>query len=448
MSLAIRRLIYSVFIIIFIVITPLIIIYAAGYKFSPYGFKLEKTGIFILDSKPRGAKIYLDGKIQKSIWGKIFNRKNSFITTPAKIKNLRPGDYDIKIELDGYQPWQKKLTIESGASTYAEDINLFKIDLPIIILPETIIKIIQSPDKLSLAVLTSKKLFIYNQETEVIKSIDVAGPNDNFSWSPSSKKILLGQQVINIENLMINNLADFDLGKIYSAIWDLKNDNVIYYTDKNNIYSYEILTKNHKKIIADQKFNNFLIKDDYAYLINNTTGAASLNIMQISSGQLIRSINLPGSDKYDFINTNFNLLNLYDSQHQILYLIDPLATIYYPLIETINNIKYSLWASSNRLLYANDFEIWYLDLAAKDKTLITRISQKINDIIWHPSNNYVLYFTDQEIYTVELDQREKRNINELLKLEEISQPFINRKGNLLFFQAKIGNQVGLYKLAI
>ncbi len=448
MSLKIRRLIYLLFIVIFVTITPLIIIYSAGYKFSQYGLKLEKTGIFILDSKPRGAKIYLDGIVQQSFWGKIFNEKNSFITTPAKIKNLRPGEYNIKIELPDYQPWQKKLTIYSGASTYAEDINLFKIDLPVIILPEIILKIAQSPDKNYLAVLTDKKLTIYNQETEEVKQIFLKNSaSPNFSWAPSSKKVLLEKQIINIENLATNDIKNFNISENYLVSWDLNNDDILYYTD-NNIYSYEISTKNFKKIIAGQKFNNFLIKDDYAYLINNMPGSSNLNIIQISSGQLMRSINLPGSNKYNFINTNNNLLNLYDSQHQILYLIDPLATIYYPLIETINNIKYANWVSADRLLYGNDFEIWYLDLAAKNKTLITRISQKINDIIWHPSNNFVLYFTDQAIYSVELDQREKRNINELIKLENILQPSLNKNGSLLFFQAKIGNQAGLYKLAL
>ena len=43
---------------------------------------------------------------------------------------------------------------------------------------------------------------------------------------------------------------------------------------------------------------------------------------------------------------------------------------------------------------------------------------------------------------------EKRNITELVELDIIKWPFLNEKGDMLYFYAKIGNQEGLYKLAI
>ena len=131
----------------------------------------------------------------------------------------------------------------------------------------------------------------------------------------------------------------------------------------------------------------------------------------------------------------------------MLYLIDPLLE-FNPLRETINNIKYTMWINDKKLLYANDFEVWLFDVNESKKTLLTRISRGINNILWHPSNNYVIFSTDKTINIIELDDREKRNIIELIKLENIKWLTLGEDGNILYFYAKIGNQEGLYKLAI
>src|SRR3989344_4788562 len=98
MTLKVRRIISLIFILLFLTIAPAIVLYAAGFKFN----------------------------------------KNNFIVTPAKIKNLLPGEYNLSLELNGYSGWQKKLTIYPGSSTFAEDIYLFKNDLPVQIFPAKI----------------------------------------------------------------------------------------------------------------------------------------------------------------------------------------------------------------------------------------------------------------------------------------------------------------------
>ena len=46
--------------------------------------------------------------------------------TDAIITNLFPEEYDIKIEKENYHPWQKKLNVSPGKSTFAQNIILFK----------------------------------------------------------------------------------------------------------------------------------------------------------------------------------------------------------------------------------------------------------------------------------------------------------------------------------
>src|SRR3989339_1238981 len=129
MSLKQRQALFIFFILVFLTATPLISLYAIGYKIGS-GFSFQKTGMLILDTDPKGAKIHLDGKIQQNFFKRIYAEEQSYIRTPAKIKNLLPGTYDVRVELPGFWPWQKKLTVNPGQSTFAADIRPFKKALP------------------------------------------------------------------------------------------------------------------------------------------------------------------------------------------------------------------------------------------------------------------------------------------------------------------------------
>lgn len=451
MSLFTRRILYVSFIIAFLTIAPMAIFYAAGYKFSLKGVKLQKTGAFILDSEPQGAKIFINNKPQQTFLKKYTTDENGFSKTPAKIKGLLPGEYNLKLELDGYRPWQKKLTVYPGASTYAEDVHLFKKDLPILLAQGEISGAAASPDKNKIAVSNNGQILILNLADEKqIKLAAASGSADMiFSWAPSGKKILADKTVFNIENAEESrDLTDFIKTEINKIKWDEASDDKLYYRDKNNINSFTLSTKANQIILEGQQFEDYLIKDNYLYFISRLSGSANLNIFNIGSRQLIRTVDLPSSTNFYFINSNHKLLNLYDENHQILYLIDPFSSFYSPLRETINNVKYAYWANGDKLLYANDFEIWLFDLNANKKILLTRVSQIITEVIWHPSNNYIIYCAENAVNAIELDERDRYNITEIIKLDKISFPFLSQEGDVLYFYAKIGNREGLYKLNI
>lgn len=106
-----RNYLFIFFIVFFIVGTVLISLYASGYRLSlswPLKFNrlLIKTGALNLDTNPRGAVIYLNGQARNE--AALLSFKKNILTTPAKIRNLLPGEYDLTLERDGYWPFQKK----------------------------------------------------------------------------------------------------------------------------------------------------------------------------------------------------------------------------------------------------------------------------------------------------------------------------------------------------
>lgn len=475
MTLKIRRILFLFFVIIFFTVTPWLSLYAAGYKIKlgwPPDFKqsLQKTGMLILDTSPRGARIFIDNKPSQLFFKKYFNQEQSYIKTPAKIKNVLPGEYNIRLELSDYWSWEKKLVIEPGQATYAEDVYLFKKNLPlqiISLIPEEknfsslpIRKIEPSPDKKYFFILNEEKITIIeaggmNLFSSPLSSFKIKlKPDSLITWSPDSAKAIVGRIVLDLKDknkiTYLDNLAGEQADNFK---WGNGSDTV-YYQSAGSIGYLDLNTRIRKIISSGENYYDYLIKNDSIFFISGTGKTLKLKGISLKNGEATKEISLPFSPTYRLINPNQNLINLYDSAHNLLYLIDPLAPIN-PLKEVVNNIKYSEWLDENRLLYANDFEIWLFDmdtsaslLGKAEKKILTRISEPITNVLWHPSKNYIIYSTDKTINTIELDEREKRNVTELIKVEKIYSLTLDQKGNTLYFGAKIGNQEGLYKLEI
>ncbi|MFH0973105.1 MAG: hypothetical protein V1768_03935 [Patescibacteria group bacterium] len=109
-----RQKLFILFVLIFFIITPLIILHAVGYRITlswPIKFNqiLQKTGMFIINTKPKGAIIYLNNKPQQLFFKKYFSKTESYLKTPDKIQNLLPGEYDVQLKLRGHWPWKKKV---------------------------------------------------------------------------------------------------------------------------------------------------------------------------------------------------------------------------------------------------------------------------------------------------------------------------------------------------
>jgi hypothetical protein len=105
-----RRIIFFIFILIFLIVTPGVLLYATGYSFDWENKQIIKTGSFYFQSLPDSAKILIDGKeIDK---------------TPSYIARQNPGTYGIQISKEGFTSWQKKLNIQAQLTTEARNIML------------------------------------------------------------------------------------------------------------------------------------------------------------------------------------------------------------------------------------------------------------------------------------------------------------------------------------
>lgn len=447
MSLKQRRILYLFFILIFLTITPLLILYAAGYKLGG-GFRLQKTGILILNSKPKGAKIYLNDEIQKNTLKKIYSPQNSLITTPAKIKNLLPGEYKVRVEKEGYWPWEKTLYIHSGQSTFAENINLFKNNLPILLNEGPVNSIKKSPNDEYLFI-GGQNLFLDLDNDKTIKA--TGSPDaDRTAWSADSKKILIDHEVITLgkprEALPLRN----EIGGSEQISWNtLNGSDTVYYRRGRDINSLNTESRAYANILNRDELGAFLVRGRYLYYTEQGAAETRLRVYDMERREDVSTTNLPPSD-YEFINKSNEWINLYDRRLDRLYLVDPFLSLK-PIRSTIDDVKLAVWVNDRKMLYSNNYEIWLLDMnnpLLPSKTLLTRVSDSISAIIWHPGNNNIIFSTGKYISIIGLDNREKYNITRIIELDTIKYPVLNKEGDALYFYSRIGQHEGLYKLVI
>jgi len=468
MSLKTRRIIFILFIIIFIIITPLIISYASGYRFSFPRKIIQKTGLLVLDSRPPGAKIYINDKLYQLFFNKYFSNKNNYTTTPAKIKGILPNEYNVRLELGGYWPWQKKIKISGGGSEYYDEIILFKKDLPSLVNKDDARQISVSPDKkFSVAIKDNNEINFINLITGEKNNFTLNSISSPYSsttqpanftilWPASGQRVLIGDEIVALPGFKILiNLNKFIQPDASGIQWSLTDENIIYYKNKNGIFNFNLSNNKIKTIlnfklnglIGQNNYNPFLIKNNNIFLINQADKSSSLDIYELNSNNFFKSIKLPYCPECNFINFKNKYINIYNDDNKILYIIDPLSTSYFPVKKDISNIWYFDWIDDDKLLYANEFEIWIADIYNNTENLLTRISEPIKAILWHTAK-YIIYATDNKINLLEMELDNKRNNIELIDFKNISSIYLNAVGDILYFYTGTGAQKELYKLNI
>lgn len=102
MTVARRRTILVLCVLIFLFIAPLFLLYTVGYRWNPQ-LGSYKTGGLYISSPVTGSKIFVNNKEKKQtniFQGSLF------------LQSLKPGQYSILVTKDNYWPWSKNLTIK------------------------------------------------------------------------------------------------------------------------------------------------------------------------------------------------------------------------------------------------------------------------------------------------------------------------------------------------
>jgi len=106
-----RKIFFYLFLMIYIVFCPFVILYALGMRVNTNTKSIQKTGIISVSTIPAEADVTL-------------NQRHFPKKTPTIIRNLPPGNYSLTLSLKNYLPWEKILTVKEEKATMAENILL------------------------------------------------------------------------------------------------------------------------------------------------------------------------------------------------------------------------------------------------------------------------------------------------------------------------------------
>ena len=457
MKLRTRRIIMFAFILTFFILAPILIFYASGYRYDLKRQKILKTGTLMLESKnQKKAEVYINNVLyEKPLNEKIY------------IYNLLPGDYQLRLAKEGYFSWQKKITINSGITTFAQNIILFKNEVPLQIVDGQVGDFSFSPDGQKFIYLIANdpfsELYIYDlltneknliYRTSLQKEIGI-------EWAASSKKFLVkfnnNYLVFDQQNLkQAIDLSDL-LGLTPDQVkWDLKNDNLLFAQAQNTLYTIDIFDKKTQQLfnLPKKQLNPefFIEANDIFYIQMEDSQNILYKYNQIFKTTL-KILELPKSNAYKFIKSTNNYIGLIDSDQNKLYLIKKTNTeseINIRLDEPVKQFeaKNAVWDSQEKqLIIYDDFEINIYNTATNEKYFINRYGQIIKKIAWYPDLNHLVILFENSIQIIDLDQaNNERSIIDLVKFDSLNNFYLETKGEKIYLSGKIGKQQGFYQV--
>ena len=183
----------------------------------------------------------------------------------------------------------------------------------------------------------------------------------------------------------------------------------------------------------------YLISNDYILYIKKIDRILyKIKLDDFGKNELSEQINispLPESE-YKIYASSKNIAVL--DKNGTLYIFDKSNRKFNALAKNVKGMEFS--QDDEKLLYFNDSEIWtyYLKdssdfpfLKKGEKQLITRLSKKIEKVIWHPSNYHIIFKVNGNLKITELDSDYPRNtINLFSNVKDFS---YNKSDKKLYF---------------
>ncbi len=436
-----RDYIFYFFIFFFITGTVLISLYASGYKFNlswPLKFNriLIKTGMIAVDTVPSGAIVYLNDKPQANFSLNPF--KKEYLTTAVKVKNVLPGEYDLRLERAGYWPFQKKINVYSGQTTFAEDINLFRNSAPLLLAAGGETETQLSANRKYLYIPMAKKIItLKNGETRIIPTA-----SSESSWLENGDKLLSSGNIYGI-----GPEGDLNYQRLIGAEadnWYLDEDqNRLYYQGNGSISYLKLANKTSVLVISGETYNTYEPRNENLFFVASDSGKVSAKKYSLASQKIESELSLPAVGQYEFRYDGAKSLVLYDSLNKTLYILNP-DNIQSGL-RTIKNIISWQWADENTLLYNNGWEIYRFNLKTGSSDLLTRVGEEITKIIWNGSSGYLIFSTANSLNALDIKMNAATKI---FQTDKISGMTIDEKNNILYFWAQIGSESGVYKMIL
>lgn len=444
-----RTAIALLFVFGFFATAPFVLLYTAGYRWNALKGRVEKTGLIQTSTKPEGAKIFLNGVQQKRV-------------TPASFKRILPDDYAVRLEKQGYFPWEKTLEVRSGETAFATGIVLLKDSLPRLVADGSFTSASFDTDGSAFAFLRDEGELIElgtsdgrtGKETLLARFGKGTYANEAIRWSPDGSTVLFsGTAETGETHAFTYPVADpqgvraihdgFPVGR-FGVRWSMDGNLVV--VSSGGAFATDPATGTFIPVSLDSGTQDMEVRDRTAWILRETAKGGDVVLergpLGALSGKDQTATFSPGN--YRFLDSTGPSLLVLDERRARLALVDPDRGS----IQGSYDATGAAWHGkprNSRLLVWNDFEIAVVDAATRERSVITRLGETLRKCAWHPDGETIFYATDSGISAAELDGRDRRNVYPLVRYGSFDDFAIDARDGLLRFVGAVGNRKGSYE---
>ncbi len=290
MKIKYRVIILLILAIIFFIASPVLILWAVGYRWNPKKNFIEKTGLLYVKTEPSGAVVYLNDKERKE-------------RTPARIKFLLPDNYNLKISKENYIPYEKTVAVRSGLATFEDTVILFKQNLPILaeadiaktmgqLLGNQLRKISDSYKKNGLVYYVKNNRLMSREPKKTIENEILTLPYKNYLLSDIIEPYFIFKNGMNDKILVLDKDAQIIFDGYGKEIVFSKNKNefMVYDDFEINIYNIEkkekiFITRSSKKII-----NGFFLENKNYIIYALVDGVYAMEKLTSGLGRIVLTL--------------------------------------------------------------------------------------------------------------------------------------------------------------
>jgi hypothetical protein len=458
-------------VVLFWLTSATIIGYAFGYRFS------FSRGIFIyggsitLKTTPQDADVYINNVLYSS---KNLNRLNN----SYHITGIPAGEYMLQVKAPGYGDWSKKITVHSGIST-----EFWNIILPSQDYPKTpyatsgVDRFFISPRK-NLTAVAEKNGDIFSVNiidasiesvNEVFSSNEFSFTNnekENIEWSPQAHRIIIpsikndsGEKnylITDIETKETLNLRDIVKKEDISHVrWDPKTKNALFFMSEGNLFRIDLDSPTEIKQIASN-IASYELASSGLYYFQLPEGIVYQKNFDGTNDpvQITRKAPADMSDNsYQIIVYDEKRIVFLNNSHDLyVYNEGEKDTYFEELSKDALGSQFS--DDGKKLLFWTNNEIstyfvrdWEVQPTRAENEIIpiTRYAEQISNVQWSRDYEHVLFTIGKKLKLIELDQRDHRNLMDMITLNSDNSHVINNNGDSLIYYTDIDNQ-GVTKL--
>lgn len=297
-----RKALLIVTVSLFFIISPILVLYAAGYRYDWHDGLLRETGSISIDVLPANATAYIDNIAIPDVM-------------PMRLKSITSGTYRIKITAPGFFDWEKEISVYNKQTTYIKDVQMIKKSKPTLLSVGAARTIFLSPNNQFIIYTTlganSQKVWLWNIKNANQTLLTTLSNTDEITtqWSLNSTYVLVQSKKYPLSTALVFTLATaaqtpFDLvnfiknESIEKIQWNGSNDSGLYVSTSNTLYTV-LLTTGQKTLITPLLFNDWYMSDGQLWTLSLDTTTNFTNITKDFLGFSQKFASVPPDETTD-----------------------------------------------------------------------------------------------------------------------------------------------------